>query len=74
MLQARVSITSDRFYRGGESHFCVGGYLENGDDGFNELSKLIVDALMDLPTWIPQISLRWTEKTPHDVFKYMNML
>lgn len=71
MLQARVSITSDRFYRGGESHFCVGGYLEYGDDVFNELSKLIVDALMDLPTWIPHISLRWTEKTPHDVFKYM---
>lgn len=71
MLQARISITSDRFYRGGESHFCVGGYLENGDDGFNELSKLIVDALMDLPIWIPQISLRWTKKTPHNVFKYM---
>ena len=58
MLQARIHISSDRFYRGGESHFCVGGYLENGEDGFNELSKLIVDSLMELPTWIPQISLR----------------
>ena len=71
MLQARIPISSDRFYRGGESHFCVGGYLENGEDGFNELSKLIVDSLMELPTWIPQISLRWTPKTPHKVLHYM---
>lgn len=70
-LQARIHISSDRFYRGGESHFCVGGYLENGEDGFNELSKLIVDSLMELPTWIPQISLRWTRKTPHEVLHYM---
>ena len=71
MLQARTHISSDRFYRGGESHFCVGGYLENGEDGFNELSKLIVESLMELPTWIPQISLRWTPKTPHAVLHYM---
>ena len=71
MLQARIHKSSDRFYRGGESHFCIGGYLPNGEDGFNELSKLIVDSLLELPTWIPQISLRWTAKTPHDTFKYM---
>lgn len=71
MLQARININSDRFYRGGESHFCVGGYLENGEDGFNELSKLIVDSMLELPTWIPQISLRWTKKTPYEVLYYM---
>lgn len=71
MLQARINIKSDRFYRGGESHFCIGGYLENGDDGFNELSKLVVESLMELPTWVPQISLRWTKKTPRDVLRYM---
>ena len=71
MLQARVHKSSDRFYRGGESHFCVGGYLPNGEDGFNELSQLIVDSLLALPTWIPQISLRWTEKTPRDILRYM---
>lgn len=71
MLQARIRISSDRFYRGGESHFCIGGYLENGEDGFNELSRLIVEALMELPTWIPQISLRWTKKTPTEVLKFM---
>ncbi len=71
MLQARISIESDRFYRGGESHFCIGGYLENGEDGFNELSKLILDSMLELPTWIPQISLRWTKKTPTDVLRYV---
>lgn len=70
MLQARISVKSDRFYRGGESHFCIGGYLENGEDGFNELSALILESLTELPTWIPQISLRWTNKTPTDVLKY----
>ncbi len=71
MLQARISIKSDRFYRGGESHFCIGGYLENGEDGFNELSKLILDSMLELPTWIPQISLRWTKKTPKEVLRYV---
>lgn len=71
MLQARIPITSDRFTRGGESHFAIGGYLPNGEDGFNDLSRLIVEALMDLPTYIPQISLRWNEKTPHEVFEFM---
>jgi len=71
MLQAKTRISSDLFYRGGESHFCIGGYLENGEDGFNDLSRLIVEALMELPTWIPQISLRWTKKTPREVLKFM---
>ncbi len=71
MLQARISPKSDRFYRGGESHFAVGGYLANGEDGFNELSRLAVDAMLELPTWIPQISLRWTKKTPREVLEYM---
>lgn len=71
LLQGRISVRSDRFHRGGETHFCVGGFLENGEDGFNPFSRLIVDALLDLPTWIPQISLRWTPKTPTKVFHYM---
>ena len=71
MFQARIHPSWSNFTRGGETHFCIGGYLENGEDGFNELSRLIVDSLMELPTWIPQISLRWTDKTPHEVLRYM---
>ena len=70
MLQAATKVTSDRFTRGGESHFCIGGYLPNGEDGFTELSRLILDSLIELPTYIPQVTLRWTKKTPREVFRY----
>ena len=71
MLQAETPITSDRFTRGGESHFCIGGYMPNGEDGFTELSRLIVESMIALPTYIPQLSLRWTAKTPREVFRFM---
>ena len=35
------------------------------------MSYLIVESLMELPTYIPQITLRWTEKTPHEVLRFM---
>lgn len=69
MLQAATHISSDRFTRGAESHFCIGGYLPDGTDGYNELSDLILEALTELPTWIPQVTLRWTKKTPKEVFR-----
>ena len=71
MLQAATRITSSNFTRGGESHFCIGGYLPNGEDGFTELSRLIVESMIDLPTYIPQVTLRWTKKTPREVFRFM---
>ena len=71
MLQAATSVNSSNFTRGGESHFCIGGYLPDGSDGFCDLSKLIIESLMELPTWIPQVTLRWTAKTPKEVFRYM---
>lgn len=71
MLQASTPKNSPAFTRGGESHFCIGGYLPDGSDGFNEVSYLIVESLMELPTYIPEITLRWTEKTPREVFRFM---
>ncbi len=71
MLQAATGKESKWFTRGGESHFCVGGYLPDGSDGFNELSRLIVESLVELPTFIPQVTLRWTEKTPREVLRFM---
>lgn len=71
MLQAATPKKSAFFTRGAESHFCIGGYLPNGEDGYCELSKLIVDSMIDLPTWIPQVTFRWTAKTPREVFRYM---
>ena len=71
MLQSATHHENPNFTRGGESHFCVGGYLPNGEDGFCELSKLILESLTELPTWIPQVTLRWTEKLPRETFKYV---
>ena len=71
MLQAYTPINSPYFTRGGQSHFCVGGYLPNGEDGFTELSRLIVESMVELPTWIPQVTLRWTKKTSREVFRFM---
>lgn len=70
MVQAATP-KSGAFTRGGESHFCVGGYLPDGSDGFNEVSRLITESLLDLPTYIPQITLRWTKKLPHEDFYWM---
>lgn len=70
MLQAKTTL-SGNFTRGGESHFCIGGYLPNGEDGFNEVSKLIVESLSELPIYCPEITLRWTEKTPREVLRFV---
>ena len=71
MLQASTHINSVHFTRGGESHFCVGGYLPNGEDGWSELSDLIVESMIELPTYIPQVTFRWTKKTPRSVLKHV---
>ncbi len=66
MIQAYTP-TSFGFTRGGQSHFSIGGYLADGSDGFTELSQLILDAMIDLPIYLPQVTLRWTQKTPREV-------
>lgn len=71
MLQAGRRPENPQFTRGGESHFCIGGYLPDGSDGFSSLSELILESLLELPTWIPQVTLRWTKKTPKEVFRYV---
>ncbi len=71
MVQAATRAASKIFTRGGESHFCIGGYLPDGTDGFSDLSRLIVESLTDLPTYIPQITLRWTKKLSHEDFFWM---
>lgn len=68
IIQSNTSHMSGNFTRGGESHFCVGGYNEKGEDIFDDFSMLILEALTDLPTFIPQVSLRWTKKLPFETF------
>lgn len=67
MIQARTPIGGN-FTRGGESHFCIGGYDERHKDIFNDFSLLILEAMTELPTYIPQASLRWTKKISYKTF------
>jgi len=71
MVQAVTPFDSDNFTKGGQSHFCIGGRGEDGKDCYNELSELIVEALMELDTHIPEISLRWTCDTPTEVLRHL---
>ena len=54
-----------------ECHFAIGGYTENGEDGFNDLSRLIVESIVEMDIRRPAISLRWTSKTPFEVLKFV---
>ena len=71
MVQSHTSIESYGFTRGGQSHFCVGGRDENGNDCFNAMSRLIVDSMMELDTHIPEVTIRWTSDMPHKTFRYL---
>lgn len=58
----------------GHNHLVVGGYLADGTDGFNELSKLILECIADLPTFRPQASFRYTKYTTADTMKFITEL
>lgn len=71
MINGFTPPQSSRADRGGESHFVVGGYLPDHTDGFCDLSKLILEAMMELPLYRPQVSLRWTARTPVETLQYV---
>lgn len=53
----------------GHNHLVVGGYLQNGEDGFNELSVLVLECIAELPTFRPQASFRYTSKTTPETMR-----
>ncbi len=66
---AFTSHKSSNWDKGGESHFAVGGMQPDGSDGYQELTDLIVDTMMQLPLIRPQVSVRFTKKTPYEIVK-----
>ena len=70
-VQSCTPVESANFTKGGESNFSVGGYTADGEDGYNELSELILTSLLELPLYIPQVTFRWTKKTPFDTFYHV---
>ncbi len=71
MLSNYTPCTSANADRTAECHFAIGGYTEDMEDGFTDLSRLMVETLLQIDTRRPAISLRWTKKTPYDVLKFM---
>ena len=70
-VQSFTPVDSDKFTKGGESNFSLGGYTVDGEDGYNELSELILTSLLELPLYIPQVTFRWTKKTPFSVLYHI---
>ena len=70
-VQSATPLTSPNFTKGGESNFSLGGYTVDGEDGYNELSELILTSLLELPLYIPQVTFRWTKKTPFELFYHV---
>ncbi len=58
----------------GHNHLVVGGYLNDGSDGFNELSRVVLEAIADLPTFRPQASFRYTKHTTAETMRYITEL
>ncbi len=70
-LSAFTRFSDDRADKSAECHFAIGGYSEKGEDNFNDLSHLIIEALMEIDTRRPAISLRYTKKTPYEVLRFV---
>lgn len=58
----------------GHNHLVVGGYLRNGEDGWNELSEIILNCIAELPTIRPQASFRYTDKTTAETMRKITEL
>ncbi len=58
----------------GHNHLVVGGYLPDGTDGFNELSRLVLECIAELPTFRPQASFRYTKFTTDETMRYITDL
>lgn len=58
----------------GHNHLVVGGYRQDGTDGYNELSKIILECIAELPTFRPQASFRYTKYTTPETMKFITEL
>ncbi|MFA5782933.1 MAG: pyruvate formate lyase family protein, partial [Bacteroidales bacterium] len=67
----RAHATFTEAYLGGSvyQNLTIGGVDKNGNACNNELSELILQSGINVKTWQPTISVRWTEKMDHE-FKH----
>ena len=53
----------------GSNHGVVAGYTPEGECGHNAVTAIVLQAIMEVPTWRPQISYRVTAKTTDEQFR-----
>ncbi len=70
LIQAHTPKSNPNHKKGGECHFVVGGADENGNDVFNDFSRLLIESLMELPIHCPELSLRVSDKTPREILRF----
>ncbi len=71
MVSGYTRYNSAHAHKSAESHFSLGGWTEEKTDGFTALSRLILEAMLALPLYRPQVSLRWTPEMPRETFAYL---
>lgn len=70
-IDAHTSHASGNYDKGGECHMTVGGLTPNGQDGWTEFSRLVVEALMALDLKRPQMSFRWHPGTKRETLRFI---
>ena len=70
-IDAHTSHKSVNYDRTAECQITLGGLTPDGKDGWNEVSRLIVEAAMALDLKRPSISFRWHPGTKREVLRFI---
>ena len=70
-IDAHTSHKSSNYDRSAECQITLGGLTPDGQDGWNELSRLIVEAALALDLRRPSISFRWHPGTKREVLRFV---
>ncbi len=70
-IDAHTPHNSVNYDRGGECHMTVGGLTPDGQDGWTEFSRLVVEAALALDLKRPEMSFRWHPGTKRETLRFM---
>ena len=70
-IDAHTPHGSSNYDKGGECHMTVGGLTPDGEDGWTEFSRLVVEAALALDLKRPQMSFRWHPGTTRETLRFM---
>ena len=70
-IDSHTSHRSANYDRSAECQITLGGLTPDGKDGWNELSRLIVEAVLALDLKRPSISFRWHPGTTRETLRFI---